>query len=92
MNASSHEPLDPGARASLRARLRAGPAGRAIAKLDLRIYRGVRSTAHQPQIGAVRVFSKCGEHAALWLVIGSGARSSTGPAAAVGSGAWAPSF
>ncbi|MEP6954528.1 MAG: phosphatase PAP2 family protein [Solirubrobacteraceae bacterium] len=72
MNASSHEPMEPGARASLRARLRGGPAGRAIAKLDLRIYRRVRSAAHEPQIGAVRVYSRCGEHAALWLALGAG--------------------
>jgi membrane-associated phospholipid phosphatase len=72
VNTFSHEPLEPGAHASLRARLRAGPMGRAVAKLDLRIYRGVRSSARQPQLGAVRVYSKLGEHAALWLLVGAG--------------------
>ena len=72
MNASSHEPPAPGARASLRARLRSGPAGRAIARLDLRIYRRVRSSAREPQLGVVRVYSRCGEHAALWLALGAG--------------------
>lgn len=72
MNHSSRDPLEPGARASLRARLRGGPAGRAIARLDLRIYRRVRSAAREPQLGAVRVYSKGGEHAALWLALGAG--------------------
>ena len=72
VNPSSRDPLEPGARSSLRARLRGGPAGRAIARLDLRLYRGVRATAREPQLGVVRVFSKCGEHAALWLALGAG--------------------
>ena len=72
MNPSSRDPLEPGARSSLRARLRGGPAGRAIARMDLRIYRGVRSTAREPELGVVRVYSKCGEHAALWLALGAG--------------------
>jgi membrane-associated phospholipid phosphatase len=72
VNHSSHDPLEPGARASLRARLRGGPAGRAIAKQDLRLYRRVRSSAREPEIGLVRIYSKCGEHAALWLALGAG--------------------
>ncbi len=71
MNASFREPLEPGARASLRARLRSGPAGRAVAKVDLRVYRLVRSAAREPLLAAVRIYSRLGEHAALWLVLGA---------------------
>ncbi|MDP9344493.1 MAG: phosphatase PAP2 family protein [Actinomycetota bacterium] len=72
MNASSRDPLEPGAHASLRARLRGGPAARAVARVDLRVYRFVRSTAREPQLGSVRVFSSLGEHAVLWLALGAG--------------------
>ena len=65
------EPVEPGARRSLRALLRAGPAGRAIAHTDLRLYRAIRSAARPPALDAVSRFSRLGEHAAVWLVIGA---------------------
>jgi membrane-associated phospholipid phosphatase len=64
-------PLEPGARRSLRALLRAGPVARAIAKADLRIYRLVRTAARPPALEPVERFSRLGEHAGLWLVIGA---------------------
>ena len=64
-------PAEPGARRSLRALLRAGPAGRAIARADLRLYRLVRTAARPPAVDIVGRFSSLGEHAALWLVIGA---------------------
>ena len=64
-------PAEPGARRSLRALLRAGPAGRAIARADLRLYRLVRTAARPPAVDVVGRFSSLGEHAALWLVIGA---------------------
>jgi membrane-associated phospholipid phosphatase len=64
-------PIEPGARLSLRALLRAGPAGRAIARADLRVYRAIRSTARAPVLDRVGRFSRLGEHAALWLVLGA---------------------
>jgi hypothetical protein len=62
---------DPAARRSLRARLTAGPVARAIAKVDVRLYRllrehGVESPLELP----VRRFSRLGEHAAIWLALG----------------------
>ena len=72
MNASFREPLEPGARASLRARLRGGPAGRAVARLDLHVYRLLRSAAREPELATIRVYSRMGEHAALWLALGAG--------------------
>jgi membrane-associated phospholipid phosphatase len=67
-----HEPppLDPGARQSLLALLRAGPAARAIARADVRAYRLIRSAATPPLSDVVGRFSKLGEHAALWLALG----------------------
>ena len=64
-------PAEPGARRSLRALLRAGPAGRAIARADLRLYRLVRTAARPPAVDVVGRFSSLGEHAAVWLVIGA---------------------
>jgi len=66
-------PPDPGARESLRARFKAGPVGRRVAIVDVRLYRLLRadlqmSAAERP----VRLFSTTGEHAALWYAIGLG--------------------
>ncbi len=62
---------DPAARQSLRARLRAGPIARAIAKVDVRLYRLLRENGHDPAVELpIRRFSSLGEHAAIWLVIG----------------------
>jgi membrane-associated phospholipid phosphatase len=63
-------PVEPGARRSLLALLRAGPVGRAIARADLRLYRLVRSAARPPAVDAVGRFSRLGEHAAVWIVLG----------------------
>jgi len=63
---------DPAARASLRARLGAGPCARALARLDLRLYRLLRHRAHVPAITpAVTAFARTGEHAAVWLALGA---------------------
>lgn len=65
-------PPDPGARRSLRARLAAGPAGRAIAHADLWLYRRVRSSASDDGVvRAVSAYSRLGEHAGVWLVLGA---------------------
>jgi membrane-associated phospholipid phosphatase len=64
-------PVEPGARRALRALLRAGPVGRAIARADLRIYRLVRTAARPPAVDVVGRFSSLGEHAALWLALGA---------------------
>jgi membrane-associated phospholipid phosphatase len=72
MHAAVPPPVDPGARRSLRARLAAGPIARAIARVDVKLYRLVRGTLHHE--GAARViggFSRTGEHAACWLVLGA---------------------
>jgi membrane-associated phospholipid phosphatase len=62
---------DPAARQSLRARLTAGPLARAIAKVDVRLYRLLREHGHDPAIEVpVRRFSSLGEHAAIWLALG----------------------
>ena len=62
---------DPEARRSLRARLRAGPLARAIATLDVRLYRLLRENGHDPAVEMpIRRFSRLGEHAAIWLTIG----------------------
>jgi membrane-associated phospholipid phosphatase len=66
------EPVEPGARLSLRALLRAGPIGRAIARADLRLYRLVRTAAKPPALDSIERFSHLGEHAGLWLAIGAG--------------------
>ena len=62
---------DPAARRSLRARLRAGPLARAIAKVDVRLYRLLREHGHDPALEIpIRRFSRLGEHAAIWLALG----------------------
>jgi undecaprenyl-diphosphatase len=62
---------DAAARRSLRARLRAGPVARAIAKVDVRLYRLLRENGHDPAIEMpIRRFSSLGEHAAIWLALG----------------------
>ena len=72
MNAAPVPPVaDAAARRSLRARLRAGPLARAIAKIDLRLYRLLRENGHDPAIELpIRRFSSLGEHAAIWLALG----------------------
>jgi decaprenylphosphoryl-5-phosphoribose phosphatase len=71
VDATTTPPAEPGARAALRALLRSGPVGRAVARADLRLYRLVRSAARPPAIDAVGRFSRLGEHAALWLALGA---------------------
>jgi membrane-associated phospholipid phosphatase len=62
---------DPAARRSLRARLRAGPVARAIAGIDVALYRLLRQHGHDAAIERpVRRFSRLGEHAGIWLVLG----------------------
>ena len=62
---------EPGARQSLRARLAAGPLARAVARADLKGFRFMRGTLHQPEIAErVAAFSRLGEHAACWLALG----------------------
>ncbi|HWC25474.1 MAG TPA: phosphatase PAP2 family protein [Solirubrobacteraceae bacterium] len=72
MNAAPVPPApEPAARRSLRARLRAGPLARAIARVDLRLYRLLREYGHDRSIELpVRRFSRLGEHAAIWLTLG----------------------
>jgi len=66
------QPSDPGARRSLRTLLASGPAGRAIAKADVRTYRLIRSAARPPVLVAgVSRFSSLGEHAGIWLALGA---------------------
>jgi membrane-associated phospholipid phosphatase len=65
-------PVEPGARLSLRTLLRAGPLAKAVARADLRLYRLIRAAARPPALEVVGRFSHLGEHAALWLVIGTG--------------------
>ncbi|MGH2918230.1 MAG: phosphatase PAP2 family protein [Solirubrobacteraceae bacterium] len=63
---------DPAARRSLRERLRAGPLARAIAKVDVRLYRLLREDAQSAALELpIRRFSSLGEHAAIWLALGS---------------------
>lgn len=62
---------EPGARHALFRRLRAAPAARAVAHADVRLYRLVRGAAKPPAVDAVRRFSHLGEHAALWLAVGT---------------------
>ena len=68
--APSSAPAEPGARRSLRALLRGGPFGQAIARADLRLYRLVRSAARPPALEPIGRFSRLGEHAAVWIVLG----------------------
>jgi hypothetical protein len=73
VSASSPPPVaEPAARRSLRARLRAGPVARRIARVDIRLYRLLRRHGHGPAIERpVRRFSALGEHAAIWLALGA---------------------
>lgn len=64
--------VDPGARRARRMLLRGGPLARAVAGLDLRLYRAIRSAARPPLLAPVSRFSHLGEHAALWLALGAG--------------------
>ena len=68
--APSSAAAEPGARRSLRALLRGGPFGQAIARADLRLYRLVRSAARPPALEPIGRFSRLGEHAAVWIVLG----------------------
>ena len=72
MNGAPAPPVaDPAARRSLGARLRAGPLARAIAQVDVRLYRLLRQHGHGAAIERpVRCFSRLGEHAAIWLALG----------------------
>jgi membrane-associated phospholipid phosphatase len=64
---------------SLRARLRAGPLARAIAKVDVRLFRLLRENGHDAAVERpIRRFSHLGEHAAIWLVIGLAAAALDG--------------
>jgi decaprenylphosphoryl-5-phosphoribose phosphatase len=42
-----------------------------VARADLRLFRLARSAAHPPTSDAVGRFSRLGEHAALWLALGT---------------------
>lgn len=70
-SAAAPPAADAAARRSLRARLRAGPVARAIAEVDVRLYRLVRQHGHDAAIERpVRRFSRLGEHAAIWVALG----------------------
>jgi membrane-associated phospholipid phosphatase len=63
---------DPGARRSLRARLRGGPLARTIARVDIRLYRLLREDAQTARFETpIRRFSSLGEHAGVWLALGA---------------------
>jgi hypothetical protein len=69
---SSSKVADAGARRSLRARLRGGPIARAIARVDVRLYRLLREDAQSARLEQpIRRFSSLGEHAALWIALGA---------------------
>ena len=69
--AAASPAADPAARRSLRARLGAGLVVRAIAKVDIALYRLLREHGHDAVIELpVRRFSRLGEHAAIWLALG----------------------
>lgn len=58
-------------RAALRARWSAGPLGRAVARLDHRIFRLLRRDLHTPVLVAPAArYTTLGEHAGVWLAIG----------------------
>ena len=62
---------DLAARRSLRARLRAGRLARAIARVDVALFRLLREHGHDAAAELhVRRFSRLGEHAAIWLALG----------------------
>ncbi len=63
---------DPAARRALRVLRRSGPLGRRAAAADVGAYRAIRGVARTPTtVGRVRAFSRTGEHAACWLVLGA---------------------
>lgn len=63
---------DHGARRSLRARLAAGPIARAIARVDVGIYRLVRRRSPHSHVAAViTAYSAAGSHGGVWLAIGA---------------------
>jgi decaprenylphosphoryl-5-phosphoribose phosphatase len=69
---SASKAADPGARRSLRARLRGGPLVRAIAPGGVRLYRLLREDAQSARLERpIRRFSSLGEHAALWVALGA---------------------
>ena len=71
ISAAAPPVADTAARRSLRARLRAGPVARAIAGVDVRLYRLLREHGHDAASErAVGRFSRLGEHAAIWLALG----------------------
>ncbi len=60
------------ARRALRERLARGPLLRAVAKVDLRVYRVIRKTARPTGLhDVILTYSKSGEHAGLWLAVGA---------------------
>ena len=62
---------EPGAQRSLRARFRAGPVGRAIARVDVALYRRVRQDLASPLLDPpLRVLTIVGEHGAVWWALG----------------------
>ena len=62
---------EPGAQRSLRARFRAGPVGRAIARADVFLYRRVRRNRFEPVLDRpLRALTVAGEHAACWYALG----------------------
>ena len=66
-NAAAGSGTDGGRIAAL---LRGGPVGQAIARADLRLYRLIRSAARPPALEPIGRFSRLGEHAAVWIVLG----------------------
>ena len=71
MTTAAPPAADPAARRSLRARLRAGPFARAIAKVDVVLFTVLRRHGHAPAVElAIRRFSHLGEHAGGWLALG----------------------
>jgi len=71
ISAATPPVADPAATRSLRARLTAGPLARAIAKVDVRLYRLLREHGQDSPLELpIRRFSRLGEHAAVWLVLG----------------------
>lgn len=65
-------PPDPGARRSLRARLAGGPVARAVARVDVNVYRLVRRRSPRSHIAPViTAYSATGSHGGVWLAIGA---------------------
>jgi len=73
MTATVPPPPEPAVRRSLRARLTGGPLARAVARVDLRVYRLLREDAQSAQLETpIKRFSSLGEHAGIWLALGTG--------------------